>query len=233
MIVLFDVDGTLTPSRGEIDPEFKQWLLTEFKHDFRLITGSDPEKTQQQIGKDFWDKCYVYNCAGNHVFSHGKEVYRSSWKIPADLEWILSGKLYASPYPIRTGQHFEHRVGLCNFSVVGRGATPEQRKHYFEWDKLHGERECLAKLINHCWPTIEATVAGETGIDIYKKGTGKDQILPKLTNKIPIHFFGDRQDPAGNDYLLAQGILTNGVGKCYHVKNWQHTWQLLKELNDQ
>ena len=233
MMILFDVDGTLTPSRGTIDPAFKTWLQYELKHEFRLITGSDPAKTQEQIGLDFWNECYVYNCAGNYVFDQGREVYRSTWQIPSDLEWILKGKLFASPYPVKTGNHIEHRIGLCNYSTVGRNATVEERKAYYEWDKRYGERESLAKLINHCWPDIECTVAGETGIDIYKKGTGKDQILPQLVNDTPLHFFGDRQDPAGNDYQLAQVILTNGSGICYHVKNWQHTWQLLKELNEQ
>ena len=233
MLVLFDVDGTLTPSRGQMDPEFKSWLQTEFKHPFRLVTGSDPVKTQEQIGLDFWSDCFVYNCAGNHIFDHGEEIFKSEWRLPADLEWILNGKLFASPWLLRTGKHIEHRVGLCNFSIVGRNATVEQRKMYYEFDKITLEREVLAKLINIVWgATVEATVAGETGIDIYKRGTGKDQILDDVLEYGPIHFFGDRQDPAGNDYRLAQSILTRNAGKCYHVRDWQHTWTLLKELND-
>ncbi len=233
MLCLFDVDGTLTPSRGKIDPEFKHWLWYEFKHPFRLITGSDPVKTQEQIGMDFWNDCYVYNCAGNHVFDHGAEVYCSAWRLPEDLEWILNARLFASAWMIRTGNHIEHRTGLCNFSIVGRGATPEQRKMYYTWDCVTQEREILAKQINMIWgSTVEATVAGETGIDIYARGTGKDQVLPQLAAQAPIHFFGDRQDSAGNDYQLAQAILTNNLGKCYHVKDWQHTWTLLKALND-
>ena len=62
-------------------------------------------------------------------------------------------------------------------------------------------------------------------IYIYAKFT----FMPKFR---PIHFFGDRQDPAGNDYQLAQTILTKNLGKCYHVSDWQHTWKLLKDLND-
>lgn len=233
MLFLFDVDGTLTPSRGTMDPEFKHWLWHEFKHPYRLITGSDPEKTQEQIGMDFWSNCFVYNCAGNHVFDHGREIYRSDWQLPADLEWILQTKVFSSLWMIRTGRHIEHRTGLCNFSVVGRNATPEQRKMYYTWDCVTMEREILAKMINMVWGvTIEATVAGETGIDIYKQGTGKDQIIKDLIDHEPIHFFGDRQDPAGNDHKLAQAILTRNAGQCYHVKDWQHTWNLLKELND-
>lgn len=231
MLLLFDVDGTLTPSRGQIDPDFKSWLQHDCKHQFRLITGSDPEKTQEQVGVDFWSECYVYNCAGNHVFDRGQEVYKSSWRIPTDLEWVLQAKTIASLWPIRTGRHIEHRVGLCNFSTLGRNATPEQRKLYHEWDKKWQERTMLATTINSVWHTVEATVAGETGIDIYARGTGKDQILDSIADLAPVHFFGDRQDPAGNDYGLAQSILTRNLGKCYHVRDWQHTWTILKDLN--
>jgi phosphomannomutase len=231
MLLLFDVDGTLTPSRGQIDPGFKSWLQHDCKHQFRLITGSDPEKTQEQVGLDFWSESYVYNCAGNHVFDHGQEVYKSSWRMPTDLEWVLQAKTISTLWPIRTGRHMEHRVGLCNFSTLGRNATQEQRKLYHEWDRTWQERTILATLINSVWHTVEATVAGETGIDIYARGTGKDQILDSIANLAPIHFFGDRQDPAGNDYGLAQSILTRSLGKCYHVRDWQHTWTILKDLN--
>jgi phosphomannomutase len=148
------------------------------------------------------------------------------------LEWWLGAKVFSSLWVTRTGKHIEHRVGLCNFSTLGRNATLEQRKAYYEWDQVWNERTLTATLIKNVWPDVECTVAGETGIDIYAKGTGKDQVLPSLKYDQPIHFFGDRQDPAGNDYTLAQAILTNNTGKCYNVRDWTHTWQLLKELND-
>jgi len=232
MLILFDVDGTLTPSRGLIDPAFKHWLMHNCQHEFRLITGSDPEKTREQVGDDLWAFNVSYNCAGNHVFKHGKETYKSNWRIPVDLEWWLNARVLASPWMLHTGRHVEHRVGLCNFSTLGRNATIEQRRAYYEWDKVWNERKSLALLIKNVWPDVECTVAGETGIDIYAQGTGKDQILSSLKYDQPVHFFGDRQDPDGNDYGLARAILTNNMGKCYHVKDWTHTWQLLKELNE-
>jgi phosphomannomutase len=232
MLILFDVDGTLTPSRGQIDPKFKHWLMHDLKHEFRLITGSDPDKNREQVGDDLWAFGTTYNCAGNHVFKKGIETYKSDWRIPSDLEWWLGAKVFSSLWMTRTGKHIEHRVGLCNFSTLGRNATPDQRKAYYEWDQVWNERTLTATLIKNVWPDVECTVAGETGIDIYAKGTGKDQVLPSLKYDQPIHFFGDRQDPAGNDYTLAQAILTNNTGKCYNVRDWTHTWQLLKELND-
>ena len=50
---VFDVDGTLTPSRGEIDPEFKQFF-DKFciKNNVYFVTGSDKAKTVEQLGED-------------------------------------------------------------------------------------------------------------------------------------------------------------------------------------
>jgi phosphomannomutase len=46
MNFVFDVDGTLTPSRGQMDPEFKLWFKLWIRHKpVYLVTGSDYAKT--------------------------------------------------------------------------------------------------------------------------------------------------------------------------------------------
>jgi hypothetical protein len=35
-------------------------------------------------------------------------------------------------------------------------------------------------------------------------------------------------DPAGNDYPLSKIILDNDLGKCYNVKDYNETWDILK-----
>ena len=47
---IFDVDGTLTPSRGKIDNDFKKFFV-EFcmNNNVYLVTGSDKPKTVEQI----------------------------------------------------------------------------------------------------------------------------------------------------------------------------------------
>ena len=50
---IFDVDGTLTPSRGKIDAEFLQFMLFfAGSNDVYLVTGSDRQKTLEQVGLD-------------------------------------------------------------------------------------------------------------------------------------------------------------------------------------
>lgn len=230
--MVFDVDGTLTPSRGRIDEEFRCWMLDDLTIPFVLVTGSDPIKTREQIGNELYDSTIVFNCTGNHVFNRGAEIYRSKWRIPESLERHLNTVLKHSPHPEKTGNHIEHRVGLCNFSIVGRNANIDQRKSYFEWDKQSNERLSIAAGIKSIWSDVEASVAGETGIDIYAKGTGKDQILPAVIEMDhDIRFFGDRMDENGNDYGLAKVITDGGHGLSYAVSGWEHTWNILKDLN--
>ena len=79
---------------------------------------------------------------------------------------ILFNTTIESDFKIRTGLHFEHRPGMVNFSVVGRNANKEQRSEYVTYDTLTSERATIARQFNTLFPSIRATVGGETGIDI-------------------------------------------------------------------
>ena len=49
---IFDVDGTLTPSRQQIVPKFHDWFLKFIEENYvYLVTGSDYSKTVEQLGK--------------------------------------------------------------------------------------------------------------------------------------------------------------------------------------
>ena len=55
---IFDVDGTLTPSRGTIDSELKAFFMNFCKkNNVYLVTGSDRPKTIEQIGEDLYNSC--------------------------------------------------------------------------------------------------------------------------------------------------------------------------------
>lgn len=225
---IFDVDGTLTPSRGKMDPEFKEFFLEFAKtHPVFLVTGSDYPKTLEQVGSEVTESvACVYNCSGSDTWFKGKRVSCHPFKLPLEVEDLLNGWLAGSKFPIRTGNHIEKRMGLVNFSVVGRNATKEQREEYAKYDMANRERESIAYDINTKFgDTTRASVGGETGIDIHAKGADKSQILVDFDPDSPeIHFFGDAMHEGGNDYPLARA---NKRGKNYHVKDWQDTWTKL------
>jgi len=213
-----------------MDQAFKAWFIEHAASRSVLVTGSDPDKTREQIGNDLYEQMTVYNCAGNHVFDRGVEIARNDWPLDDEFYAWLQARVRRSTYPVRTGRHIEHRVGLVNLSIVGRNADLDQRKHYYEWDLENREREHVATQLMQAWPDIEATVAGETGIDIYPRGRSKQQLAQQLATQAPLHFFGDRMDPAGNDYGLATAIREQDLGVAYHVRDWQDTWEKLVDL---
>lgn len=228
---IFDVDGTLTPSRQQMDPAFKDWFI-EFciNNNVYLVTGSDYDKTREQLGDYLlrWP-IFVYNCSGNSVWAKGKNIKNRSWTAPKELHELLNGWLQTSAFPLRTGNHIEERTGTVNFSVVGRGATLAERRMYIEHDNINRERETVAYQINSEFPDITATVGGETGIDIYPTGWDKSQILTDFDASDKIYFFGDKIEPGGNDWSLATAL---GNKRCYNVKDWRETWERLSYLQE-
>jgi phosphomannomutase len=229
---IFDVDGTLTPSRGEMNREFQKWFINFQEHNFTyLVTGSDKPKTIEQVGNFVYNFAHrVYNCSGSDVWEQDNNVYTNNWKLPKLAEEFLSQCLNESEFVLRTGLHFEHRPGMCNFSVVGRNATMGERKLYVEYDLKINERDTIARSFETMFPDIEAKVGGETGIDIFPKGSDKSQILRDFDPTHEIHFFGDAMYPQGNDYPLKKQIIDKDLGFCYNVKNWEETWTILKSV---
>ena len=63
---IFDVDGTLTDSRQQIDLSFEAYMIKFCcKYDVYLVTGSDRAKTIEQVGLDIYNRSQrVYNCSG-------------------------------------------------------------------------------------------------------------------------------------------------------------------------
>jgi len=223
---IFDVDGTLTPSRGRMDFDFRAWFNTFcLVNDVYLVTGSDKPKTIEQIGETYNLCKRVYNCSGNDVWEKDINLRQNKWILPEDAHEWLSEQLTASAFPLRTGLHFEHRPGMINFSIVGRNASIKERVKYVRWDQEHNERDYIAYNFNLKFPELEARPGGETGIDIAPKGADKSQIINDFGKDDFIYFFGDRMDEGGNDYPLAQAIKN---GRVFAVKDWQDTWEKLK-----
>ena len=227
---IFDVDGTLTPSRKKIEHEFwAPFLIFCRKHDVYLVTGSDRKKTVEQLGLDIFYTCKrVYNCSGCDVYERDVNVYRDTWKPSDEVRQFLQDELDNSQFRIRTDPHIEERPGCINFSILGRGANWTEREVYREWDKDEHEREMIARRFNERFPDLYATVGGQTGLDIAPLGRDKSQILRDFNEDDELHFFGDRMEKGGNDYSLAISVKDRG-GFTYNVDNWKETFKLLQK----
>jgi len=232
---IFDVDGTLTPSRSKMDNEFKSWFLGFAKtNDVYLVTGSDRAKTIEQVGESVYHRCKrVYNCSGNDVWEGANNVQTNKWKLPSLARTFLISCEYESDFSIRTGNHIEERPGMVNFSVVGRNADANQRAAYVTFEEQNSERIKIASAFNTMFPDLQATVGGETGIDIAPKGADKSQIVKDFDSEDHIVFFGDAIFEGGNDWPLALELTNRNVNyNCHKVNSWQETWKILKNLVD-
>ena len=227
---IFDVDGTLTPSRQKIDDNFAVFFSNFCaENDVYLVTGSDRDKTIEQLGEEIYSLAQrVYNCSGSDVWQGETHIRSNEWKIPMHVKSWLEDKLEESSFPLRTGLHIEERPGMVNFSIVGRNATIGERKLYVKHDTSNNERNYIAELFNLEFENLIARPGGETGIDISPKGADKSQIIYDFDINDTLHFYGDRMDLHGNDYPLKKVLWERGNSSTHEVKDWKNTWELLK-----
>jgi len=226
---IFDVDGTLTPSRKPIDPEFHKFFMKfSSNNDVYLVTGSDRAKTLEQVTPELCNNCKrVYNCSGSDVYEGDKNVYRTDWELPEDVEKFLQDELDYSQFPIRNGLHIERRPGGVNFSILGRGEG-EGRDEYMKWDKRRNERRDIAARLKNQFHNLEVQIGGQTGLDLAPLGANKSQILRDFQWFHALYFYGDMMEPGQNDYPLGIMVEKRG-GYVFKVKDYLETWRLLSK----
>ena len=128
-IYIFDMDGTLTPSRREMTPGFEEFFSQWAKENtFFLVSGSDLEKIKEQVPQYILDFSEgVFTCGGNQLWLNNKLSYNHEFKPSEDLISFLKEKMKNSKYPLRAGNHIEDRGSMLNFSIVGRDCSLDER----------------------------------------------------------------------------------------------------------
>ena len=232
-IFLFDVDGTLTPARKKMEFEFEKyfanWILNNQTY---LVTGSDLQKTKEQVSDFILSNCEgVFCCMGNEYWKKNNKMYSNDFKLPTEAETLLNFYVENSKYPKEEMGtiHIERRTGMVNFSVVGRDIDYQQREKYYEWDKINGERKRIVEEFNDSFliNKIQAGIGGKISIDIQKLGFDKSQVLNHIDKKKKTVFFGDKCKFGEIDYPLYEQCDIS-----YEVKDWVECFDLLKKHYD-
>lgn len=239
-LVLFDVDGTLTPARLTISDEMKQTLAAlRKKVVIGFVGGSDLSKQVEQLGdtvlQDF-DYCFSEN--GLTAYKLGKELASQSF-----IQWIGNEKYnklvkfilrYLSDIdiPIRRGTFIEFRNGMINVSPVGRNASTQERNDFEKYDLEHKIREKLVNALKENFSDYGLTysIGGQISFDVFPTGWDKTYCLQHVEDEgfTEIHFFGDKSYKGGNDYEIYNDSRTIG----HAVKEPADTIKILKELFD-
>lgn len=249
ILVLFDVDGTLTKSRNNIEPEMEEFLKDLMKRvSVGLVGGSDLAKIAEQMGgsaenssestQDFVNR-YDYVFAENGLVAYRKGSLLAKQNI---IEFMGETKLqtfinYCLRYmselelPVKRGNFIEFRNGLINVCPVGRSCSQKERDDFAEYDAKHKIRQQFIDSLNkHFGPEfgLSYAIGGQISFDCFPKGWDKTYCLQFVDKEFDkIYFFGDKTFAGGNDYEIYTDPRTIG----YAVTSPQHTQQIIKQLN--
>ncbi|CAG85776.1 DEHA2C01518p [Debaryomyces hansenii CBS767] len=236
-LVLFDVDGTLTPARlGVSDEMLKTLKKLREKVVIGFVGGSDLAKQVEQLGptvlNDF-DYCFSEN--GLTAYKLGKELASQSF-----IGWIGEEKYnklvkfilrYLSDIdiPVRRGTFIEFRAGMINVSPVGRNASTAERLQFENYDKEHNIRSKMVNALKENFADYGLTysIGGQISFDVFPTGWDKTYCLQHVEDEgfEKIHFFGDKSYEGGNDYEIYNDSRTIG----HAVQNPEETMKILNE----
>ncbi|CAG8573183.1 12546_t:CDS:2, partial [Ambispora leptoticha] len=164
-LVLFDVDGTLTPARRIAKPEMLEVLKDLRKHVvIGFVGGSDLKKQKEQLGDYVIENFdFAFSENGLTAFRLGQQLESQSF-----IKWIGEEK-YAKlanfilryianlEIPKKRGTFIEFRAGMINVSPIGRNCSVQERDEFEEYDKIHKIRSQFVEALKKEFPDYGLT----------------------------------------------------------------------------
>jgi phosphomannomutase len=251
-IVLFDMDGTLTPPRKELDRDLVPALRELAKiSEIGIVTGSDHNYVLQQMGllmenSEIRYKLHILPCNGTKYYppprdaAHKHEIIfeknmredLGELQFSTIMRFILQRQSQLHLYNIpMTGHFVDYRGSMINWCPIGRNATSTDRERFMEFDKPDSgfrmdEINSFTKFLrrNQLDQRIQIKLGGETSFDIYPKGWDKTFALQHFED-YQCWFVGDRCGKNGNDQTIYEKLRVHN--RSYEVKNTRNTLNLI------
>ena len=243
LVVAFDLDDTLAPSKSPIPPRIGD-LLIRLAHrvEVAIISGGQIEQFRTQVVALLPDEpaalahvhlmptCGTryerYDGAGfTTVYAHELSDDEKSAALAAvEREARLLGLWETRPW----GDILEDRGAQITFSALGQLAPVDAKR---AWDPDGSRKSALRAAVATALPDLEVRSGGSTSVDITRKGIDKAYGMRRLSEQTGIAlgdmlFFGDRLDPEGND----RPVLEMGEVACVAVTGWEDTADRLDAL---
>ena len=251
-IFLFDMDGTLTEPRKEIDFNMVRKLKKlSSLGDIGIVTGSDFEYVNQQcnflfdLGGVDLNKLLLFPCNGTK-----KYVWEgSSFKKKHDADMIEKISKEAYHYILQTtlsyqlmicvqhklpftGTFFHYRGSMLNWCPIGRQADSASRSAWVSVDKEKKIREYFLHKLKEDFTSkkynVEVALGGSTSFDIYPEGWDKTYVIDHLGDYEEIYFVGDKCRDGGNDKALYD--ILHEEGKSFETSGPEETLEIIDVL---
>jgi phosphomannomutase len=219
-VVLFDMDGTVTPVRQTIEQDMVLALdeLGRFA-DVGIVSGSNYDYMSTQL--DGLTGVTLLPCNGTKVYTCDGITYSKEYDV--DMKQEITPRVYrllirtllqlqselldSLPELPLTGHFISDRGSLVNWCPIGREANPEQRKAFVELDREHAIRPRMrARLLEglagmYQIRSLVVALGGDTSFDIYPTGWDKTYSLRHFEGR-KVWFMGDKCGEGGNDKAL-------------------------------
>ncbi len=254
IMILFDVDGTLTEARLPITMPMIILLRELCRHaEIGFLTGSSMEYIKEQLWPALNDtiiraNCHLLPCNGTEYaipvespdFSVqtiyrgsmkdeiGEPQFRQLLKLLCALQSDLVQEIDDMPL---TGNFIQNRNSMINWCPIGRNGLPPDRKQFVALDKLYGIRTKYMTALKQALSeqNIDATVklGGNTSFDIYPVGWDKTYALNHFDkSKWEFWFVGDRCGIEGNDYEIFE--LLKDSGRSFETGGPEETIEIIE-----
>lgn len=239
ILVLFDVDGTLTEPRQKISSVMNKFIFDKLAKyvDIGVVGGSDLVKQKEQLGGDIITKSvYSFSENGLVAYKNGILIGKTTIKdhlgeenIKKIINWTLR-YIAELDIPIKRGTFIEFRSGMLNISPIGRNCSKEERDEFEKYDQIHKVRNNMIDLMKQEFANLNLvySIGGQISFDVFPKGWDKTFCLNyiNLDEYESIHFFGDKTDLGGNDWEIYNDLRVQG----HSVKSPNGTRSLCEKL---
>jgi HAD superfamily hydrolase (TIGR01484 family) len=214
-LIVFDLDGTLAPSKSSLAPQtaallhdllgiikvavisggawtqFERQLLTDLPQDDRLanlsLLPTCGTKFFQYKGK--WTELYSEDLTAEQR----KKIMDSLDKAAGEAGYHAK-KVW--------GKAIEDRGSQVTFSALGQQAPLAEKE---KWDPDFTKRKKVTAILETLIPEFSIRMGGATSIDVTKPGINKAYGIGKLRDTLHLSlkemvYVGDALFPGGNDY---------------------------------
>ncbi len=243
-IIIFDLDGTLTKSKSDLDQEMASLICKLLRLKYVAVTsGCSLQQFESQFlgglpksanlcnlllfptcsasGYYYDRKRRRFSQAYTNLLSARdvKKILRSFTRVFAEIGYSHPAKTY--------GSVFENRGSQVTFSALGQKAPLRLKR---KWDPNQRKRLRIRRLLKTQLNNFEISIGGTTSIDVTRKGVNKTLCVKKLRERLGVKqkdmlFVGDALFRGGNDYIMK----STGI-RCISVSGPKETKELIRMI---
>jgi HAD superfamily hydrolase (TIGR01484 family) len=214
-LIVFDLDGTLAPSKSSLAPQ-TAGLLRDLLGIMKVavISGGAWTQFEKQLLTDLpRDSCLANlsllpTCGTKFFRYNGRWMELYSEDLTAEQKTKIVDSLDKAAHDAGYraakiwGSVIEDRGSQVTFSALGQQAPLAEKE---QWDPDFAKRKKITAILETLIPEFSVRIGGATSIDVTKPGIDKAYGIGKLRDTLRLSlkemvYIGDALFPGGNDY---------------------------------